>query len=561
MLDELAKTQIFKPAFVQKILHAKADVVFHDISNLMRKDSSYCDTWHDFILNIRKRCLNGFLNANTLVYLCDSPMFVPQSKAIESMLRSKSSKQKNGIPITKLSKTELEEECIVQRKNNLPDMKRLFITPGMKEWLTWIYADTLKNEINFPTSVNPVKTLIVDGVVESINPLHQPSGDPPGTYIKRSSNNISFCSENLSIGESDLRWIRWIKRICTGNSLLWGKHDSTKDKPVFVLDINDSDALPIALINMVCFIDEATGEFPCELYMYAGVNGKWTDFFVDPNNTIDLSCIPGDDDDDDDKKKETNDKKKKKKKKAGKMIDLIKFWNILIDEFGVKMGIQHPIETFCALILLGGSDYVKSINNAGVISTGAPFKGFGPHAIMTIFMNNERARQEFCTPINIPCWKNMIGQPMQAKHLYFSDEWSMLCLVKRYYQKLLNKHGLSDCKGELIDSFASIAEAKMKHHNGLQMAKQKKKKKKTQENIIQQPVQLMELASQSGILTEHQARAIIRRILWNLDYFMNGGTGNYNIESAVMINGDGVSVFGWLINRDKGCVELASRVA
>ncbi len=555
-INVLSVTPPFSEAFVTERIKGNPDTVIQDISNLMRKLTCGCATWNQYKLRIKNHSMHTLKRTNTVLYLCDSDMFTPQSKEIEARQRSMHVPLVNRVPITRLSQEELKEECILQRNSGLPDMQRLLITPGMKPWLSYFYGRTVLDEVDLPHTVEPLKTIIEDGIRYSIDPLYRPSGEPPGTYIKRSNLNTTFCLEKLPIGESDFRWLRWIQRICKGKSYLWGKH-ACNDKPKFVLDINDSDGLPIALINMVCFIDEKTGEIPCELLMYHGPNGKWEDYFQ------------GDDDDDnDDNATDThlldmddNDGKKKVEKKIGKgkMIDLVLLWNIIIDEIGTKLGVRHPVESFCALLCLGGTDYVRSLLHNGTVSNGAPFKFFGPNSILKIFMTNKSARDEFTREINVPCYKEMIGHPMSSKHLFFANEWNMLYLVKRFYQKKLSKFGLSPHDGEKVDSFSAIAEAERKRMNKVEMDKKKKRDRKGLASS--QPVQYIELASQSGIVDDAQAIAVIRRILWNLDYFMNAGTGNYNIESALMLDRNGISRFGWQIDRNLGYVVLSTEVS
>lgn len=556
LINTVKKLDFAKRAFVDQIPYDKADVVVTDISGDSRVDFYEKATYQEVQDSVQRRLTANLTNANTWLACGDSYGYIPQSKRIEEDIRAKQKMRaerkkvlegKRDAAPTPYSKPDFAKRCFTVRDGALPNMERLYITPGKKEWISKVYADMIVKAFDVPENIRPIKTVIIDGVLVTVDPLVEPDGRPPATYIKRNTDKSLVLNpvERMPIGESDLRWIRWINRICRSEDYEFGlEKDDNRKRPVIVLDMNDSDILIIALMHMICFTDAETGRPLCELYMHYGKKARWYDYL---NRTSRMT--------DEEPPKST-------------MININRLFCAIHKEFGSEgLGVTNPIEVFCALVLLAGDDFVKSIDDYGNISSAAPFKDFGPSNIFRLFRTNKFAREEFSMPISLMHeWEEMLGNPMVKKGLQFNNEFSMLGIVKRFYQGRLKGITIKDPYGktgerkiepgnnEFLESFQILKLAEQKRLDRLNKKDRDEANSKGARHDFKE--RLM-----TGFPSEHQAIAVIRRIFWRLDYIWNGGTGNYDHGCDVRLDERGFSLYGWRPDVTGKKVRLASVVA
>lgn len=544
------KTTPYSKAFVTNMGVSKVDLLVSDSSNIERLDFYKKECWGDVRHAVKNRIVTNLTKCNTWLVCADSPSHTPQSKQVEGRIRAKGSRLRNGETIVPLTETEQLQRCITDRgdKVQLPDMDRLRLTRGRKAWLTKIYTDMILNQFDVQADITPIKTVVVDGVLHSVDRLKSEAGRIPATYVKRNIDGVSstMVSETFAIGESDLRWIRWITRICNAEAHDFGLENDGRRRPVVVLDVNDSDCLLIALLHIICFTDINTGAPLCDIYMHYGTLGKWTDFLSKDEDTMDESA-------DESEQKSV-------------MINITKFFKIIHSYFGRGengFGIQNPVEVFCTLVLLAGDDYVKYVNADNLVSASSPFKGFGPSNIMKLFTQNKRARDEFSSQIGLRHgWESMLGNPMVKKGIVFRNELAMQGFIKRFYQnklkdfKVADKYSgglprpLSKPDGDLLELFSTLRNAEQEriNKNNASRARRGFTNSSTAETLASFP-------------TDNQVACVIRRIFWRLDNMWNGGTGTYDQTSDIQVDRNNCSKYGWKYDLQTKSVYLTQTVS
>jgi len=549
--DHLKKHEIFGEAFVDELPN-KPDVLVKDISHWLRKlclgKSTNITTWNKLRDAIVRMCSDDLRIVNTVHFGADNPEFVPYAKQVEASIRQDTREraakvqEKKNLEYSKnyepFTESELQAECFTERKHHLPDMNRAFSTPKVKDLLASNFSNVLLEHVPLDPSSSPVKTIIVDGVKERLDPLERVSCEPK-TFVKRSSVGPAQRLESVRIGESDLRWVRWLGRWGIDGDEMWGRHDSSKPITI-VLDLNDGDALPIALINLSSFV--IVGEdFPFRLFIHHGQISRWTSF------------LPL-----------TTDPKALEERKSGRMIDVIRLYEIVIAKLRGEFGLFYAVEIFCALLLMGGSDFVKSIGEEEKPSLSSPFKDFGPKSILEIFMKNEMARREFSSQIFIPSCVASMGKPQMERKVVFLNESLMLGLVKRFYQKKLKAFGLADELSERHETFERIREADFKR-----LAMKSKSNEITtiqavptkSSGFVKKQKKIVPSRVPSPLLLEHEAIATMRRLLWNLYYIMTGWTGNYILGCSTQRHAaTGLSLYGFEYDPNTKKIRLSRKV-
>lgn len=526
VIDHLKRHPVFGEAFVDE-LPCKVDVLVQDISHLLRTHTCGVSSWEGFRTRVVKDADDLLQQVHTLLFCADNNRYVPPAKQVEGHKRSQ--RKRNGLPLEPLSDGELKQECITSRQAGLPDMDRALITPRLKEFFPALYADFVLGGVVLDPTSEYVKTLVLDGVADELDPMQHLEYHPK-TFEKRTKMGVSE-TERVEIGESDLRWVRWLHRFANEGEESWGRWSD--GKMCIVLNMNDGDVLPIALLNLCSFLPQEA-DFPFRLYVHHGSVSKWYDYLP---NTVNPDGL--------------------KRRGAHRMVDVIRLWELVIAQFGGEYHLDHAIEVFCALVLTAGSDYVKSVNSAGVVGTGAPFKGIAFSELLKTFMQNERARMEFGLQLRVPTCLVQAGNPKLQKAMQFHDERVMLGLLKRIYQQKFRAYLLPP-DGDVCESFEAIRkadnrkraeDAKKKHEESTQMLPNKR-----QRTV---PVQ----TGPSDILTETESLAVVRRIFWNMDYWLRGWTGRYDWRMCLECDKTTrVSRWGYLWDPEDGRVKLASRV-
>lgn len=528
VINHLSNHKLFGEAFLERLPEDHVDVLVQDISNLLRIHTAHLRDWEEFSNKVVDVADNLLVKVHSLIYCADNPRFVPRAKEVERLQRT--SRPRNGLPLEPLGDSELMQECITSRKAGLPDMERALITPRLKEFFPAIYADFILGGVVLDPRSEIVKTIVVDGVTDEMDPLKRMDYRAK-TFEKRAATGVKE-TEHREIGESDLRWVRWLERFVKDGEESWGRWDA-EGPLVVVLDMNDGDVLPIALLNLCSFLPK-NEDIPFRLYIHHGKMSKWGDY------------LP------------TSDRKALVRRQKRRLIDVSRLWEIIIGTLKGEFRLYHAVEIFCALMLLPGSDYVKAVNTRKDKIYNAPFKGLGFASALKIFMDNPQARMEFALQVKVPTCFVQIGNPRIDKALQFHNERMMLGLVKRYYQGQFYKddNSISPPHGEIVESFEALRKADNK--------KRARKARDVEMSSTQEVKKRKRTPSQpemSDILTENEALSVIRRIFWNLDYWLRGWTGRYDPRTCLDCDPQTrVSRWGYEWNPDEGRVELASRV-
>ena len=530
----------FKEAFVWQLPN-RPDVLVLDLSNLVRKAGMKCKTWADFRRTAEYFTKQSLEQCNTLLMVGDFGPYTPQCKSVDARLHRRI--VRDGQELMPLSEAELKEDSITRRDSGMPsDMDRVFLTPCLKLLLSAVYAAAALKSCAFDPQLDPPKSIIIDGVVEEFDPLSSEELVPK-VFRRHSATGGEVIKENRPrIGEADLAWVRWLCNVAAEPESKYGLSNPQKG-PLILLDPNDSDWLIVALANLSCFLPPEPGaKFTFRLFMHYGSLSRWTNF-------LPMACLRED---------------AVEARSKGKMIDVTQLWMLIVTKLHRGLGVLNPIEVFCSLILVGGCDYVKSVNGVtGEVTKAAPFKGLGPTSIMKTFFNNKAARTNFASQIKVKKATMNPGMGIAVRSHTHLNECEMVRLVSRYYMEMLRKYGMANSKGSVTEPFERLQAANIRKNEATAV----KKRVVASDGVLSTAkVELSawdkkEIGIKSRITTMEEAVATFRRIFWRMEYTRNGWTGQMLIDTDILVHQrTGLSMHGWKKDPNTGIVYATARV-
>lgn len=552
MIGSLRKRKETKRAFVDQ-LPGRPDVIVVDISHQMRRllSQKSMNTWEKFRDEAARFVKDLFKEVNTVLLVADFWPYVPQCKAVEARMRGRS---KDGEPVTPFSDAEMREDSISRRDAGLPtDIDRALMTPKLKLLFTSEFAQAALGACVFPVNTKPYKSIIVDGALEHFDPLSAVMPEP-GVFMKQSCNGGELVRWKRSlprIGEGDLRWVRWLSSFASiEEGGTYGRHDPSAPTTI-LLDVNDSDSLVVALLNMENFLVE--DEFNFRLFMHHGSRSRWCNYLPSYRTTSEA---------------------REATQKTGCMINVSRFWDIINEDFGVvsneypkALGVGNPHLVFCSLLLLGGSDYVKHVNGqTGVVLGSSPFRNMGPMKILDMFFDNPAAREDFSSQILVGEQWSQPGQLEHHRAHTHLDEKRMLRFVKRFYAKGLQKYGIADPRGKATESFeriqAAIYKKKVQAHD--------KKRTKGEDGKVTSTKPSSSSSRGGGdvvnlkkdrITTEDEGIAVLRRLFYQVEMMRNGWTALTERHTDLDVHtGSDLSLNGWRVDPKTGIVVAVAKV-
>lgn len=538
-LREGSTTKCFHPAFVDS-LPAQPDVVVKDVSALIRsllQRKEPVRTWQEFRETAGKIALDELSRCNTLLLCCD---YQPLSPACKEVKRRLDQRSRNTEPLAPFTEAEMMMDCVSRRNGNMPsDIDRMLITEKMKVLLTAEFGRACLDACKYSPQLDPPKSIIVDGMLDRFDPL---SSEPavPMVFRKHSANGGELQRESgPPIGESDLRWVRWLYTFSMDKtqSALFGVKDPSLG-PLILLDMNDSDMLPIALLNIKAFVPR-DGNPRFRLFMHHGRAARWCDFL--PYNQLEPEVL--------------------ERCARNKMLDLLDLYCLILLEWGGRLQVGNPVIVFCTLLLLCGSDFAKIAYTNEEARPGPPLKQIGPAAVFKMFTSNQAARAAFSDPIRLtagPAGTHMPGCGIRLRGHTHMNELYMTDFIRFLYQQIL--HGI-EVDGQKIvkpgvgrENFARLQRAYVSKLR-LQADRKRKRNKNQGESA---PLNERELMRNARIANETEVVALLRRIYWNVDCWMNEWTGLRGANTDLIIAQEsGLSEYGWMRDQATGRVMAA----
>jgi len=505
--------------------------VISDTSSLLYKVFPHHKTWEGVFGElqeiVQERARDG---VETQVYCGDFYPKMPGNKQVEQELRVRDGKKKklgDGTPVSPLTPEEISGVSMTQLRGPTPNFHRLMATPGIKMLLLSAFSFRGIMETDMSCSELTTAEAFVDGVCRTAGPL---SGDkvPIPVCERRTRNNVTQSVQRYQrdIGEGDVRamwWAslyrdKWMQEV-DGD----GDGDDMASKTVLV-DFNDSDEVVIFLLNMERFIYSKEDEFDIRVIVRVG-GRPWR---------------PGED---------ARDK--------STLVDIGELWRCIHHYVGKILDTRNCIITFSLLLLLAGTDFVKSINSDGVISRASPFRGLGINSLLDTFLRNSAARFCLSRAIVNGNFEEIRGNPWLVAHTHLADDMQIVHFVAFAYSAC-SKY--KECETE-----TSIAVTDSEHFKVPTMEELRSYDSKIVESTrgrsTVRTAKHLATRTHCRLLNTQETLAVARRAFWGLDYWMNGYlTPNAQENHSSLSATSNLPRYGWITDSGTGRVTLSPKV-
>lgn len=320
-----------------------------------------------------------------------------------------------------------------------------------------------------------------------------------------------------TVGEADMKIVLHITRL-----LPYGN--------VFINSC-DSDMIAILLLNMKDWIDPKTGKIPHSIYL---------------DNTS------------------------AKEGAKSSYVDIVLLWTSILAYFEIHFpNVVNPIEVFVSLMIVSGSDYVESLKQVTTplqiwkaFQNGGYELLFQPPETRTLLSFNPKKKT--LTKSNETIYEN----PKLMSDLNINEFGSFLSksanlpthalvLCTQTYGNANAYHEVNLLEDKFYEFILFVFQLKL-------IASKEKTHVSLPTAINEKYLFLKNLATQKDAKTTHaptkldmkspeEIKAEIRRLAWNLDYWINGGKPNRKFEhkeepyfqNCLETNSDGISIWGW----------------
>lgn len=344
------------------------------------------------------------------------------------------------------------------------------------------YANMMKDELKKLQTISSSRDFrkIIIGDINNETPIDVPSWSiqdyKSGDIDSYKSMSISIA--NNGIGEADIKILKDVE------------HNNHKYNWVVV---DDSDLIPILLLSVRSLIDKDTCEFGHDTRLILD---------MDRNQSVNNNGLYN--------------------QQSSSVIDIIDLWKGILEYFNQNFpNVAFPIETFCMILILNGTDHFSGFPWLSPNALWTKAFSTGGHYIMERAITTDK---KFGIPtIESPRIINFDEDAIMKFIRYAYATWMDKETEKKIKNVVSRNRGnaiavLDDSHPFLYPSYKSIDDwIKIK------MAKSKK-----------------EIAP----FNEDTLRASVRRAIWNLNYWINGHTAL--CPDPLSKDGDGTSLYGWV---------------
>lgn len=504
------------------------DLVLSDTSSLLYKILRHGDTWEEVFEELQElvssRAAAGVV---AQLYLGDFYPHMPRNKEVEQELRilaaSKRKHRDGRTPISPLTTEEINGVSFTEMRGPKPDVDRILMTRGVKMKLLSAFSFRGIMQTDMSCAMSEDAELIVDGIARSIHPL---SGDkrPISVCERKTRNNVSEQVQQYQrdIGEGDIRAMWWVAKY-------WQKwaddDDDDHERKTVLVDFNDSDEVLIFLLNMERFIGSNEHEFDIRIIVRVG-GSPWN-----PYRDGDSS-------------------------QKAKLIDIGELWKCVHRYVGRVRDTRNCIITFSLLLLLAGTDFVKSINSDGVISSASPFRNLGVSSLLSTFFDNTAARYCLSMAVVNDSYEQIRGNPWTLANTHIKDDMRIVHFIMFAYN---SRPRYADCETSTVIEVTKRDQFKQPTMEELRSYEMEIEQQKA--SSVKRTAKRMSSRKSPRLLTTPESLAVARRAFWVIDYWYNGylttGAQECHSKLSTMSN---LSRFGWRIDSQTNRVLLASKV-
>jgi hypothetical protein len=562
---------------VEKTVH----VVIEDFSLRLYKIATKCTDPRDVAIRCCKWILNNYTpELETVIVTFDET----------APLAKKPKQDSRDTTATPFTPEEIMRKGINISEDGtgyIEQTERVLRTPSLKHKLYYLCSKYLLN-LDFETIFKVNKSipdmpfiqqsefsLWIDGA--RINE-HRVYVDDPTCCVISHPKKTMMCMGSFGIGESDLKVVNHISR--------------NRGKTIIVSSY-DGDMLPILLLNMRDWINKETGMLDVQVYLDLCTE-------LEPRHERCTKVLNGLKNGNATSNSSNNGNGNGNKKGEVKfdIIDINKLWSnmLMAKGFPILKSLPFPIETMCMLIILCKTDFVEGLKGVGIATIWSAFQDGGynilkgdeivlrkksaskkemldfledieisngkknsngnrnitTNSIRDSFQNRnhkanidhnaQRPLDTIIYPRDNPIvFDKMVFGDSTIRHEIELDErrWWLFLLHVIHYQ-------MFKCAPDLADTNKIIQKINEKILDG------NRKKMETMERNTSAPgpskKSTITMDSMDEKLNEMKMLSLVRRMHWNIDYWINGGKAIFdNVLDCLKVNPyTGLSIHGWL---------------
>ena len=468
---------------------ATIDVIIDDFSLNFRKVLWGLNNWSELIDRLKSR-ITSKINPNLKQYviLFDEPLYVPRSKQCTQKKRLNESVHRG---VTPFSDTEIEfinigENVIIPDSSEDSNLfiNRLMMTRKLFPQLISFCCQKIISIC--PTIPYPIQFIIDGGYTNGIDfDILQTKLLVDENCVLNLTDEPKFITINNTNQDKSIHIQKNIVNIGESDFKIPRNISHTTQGNIYIRS-NDSDTICILLLHMRSWINPLTGRIKYGI-------------FVDTEMTS----------------------------KHGEITDIVSLWRkILVYYKEHYPGIKYPIETQVMLILLTGSDYTDGFPQLGPKKIWDSFSD-GGHKIL--YPNSKRKHNS-----DIPNIESMVssdyddqtiimefayGNPDQRYGIKVAEH-RVYQFIAYMYHKFIMKSPYPEQGIKNLDAIRSNAKER----------DSRCKRDSSKWNIPD---------------TDEEIYAKIRRVVWNLDYFLNGSKITGWMDPLSVDQKTGKSMFGW----------------